>query len=163
VDTVDKSTRSRMMSAVRSKNTTLEVELRRRLFRLGYRYRLHEHGLPGKPDMVFPKYRAVVFVNGCFWHNHDCRFGALPATRRQWWRKKLEGNRKRDATTMGALHDQGWRTLVVWECSIRQKTGRRVTALQDVSARISRFLSSKQDKALISGPRIRVKTRRSGE
>ena len=162
MDTVDKATRSRMMSAVRSKNTTAEVELRRRLFRLGYRYRLHQRGLPGKPDMVFPKYRAVVFVNGCFWHNHDCRFGILPATRRQWWRKKLEGNRKRDTTVMDALHGQGWRTLVVWECSIRQKAGDRTTSLQDATARISRFLCSKQDKVVISGPRIRVKIRRSG-
>jgi len=142
MDNVAKSTRSRMMAAIRSKDTMPEVELRRCLFRLGYRYRLHQRSLPGKPDMVFPKYRAVVFVNGCFWHHHECRDVRMPATRRTWWRKKLEGNRKRDIGALRTLHKNGWRTLVVWECSIRRKPNPDA-AIRKVANQISRFLRSK--------------------
>lgn len=77
-----------MMAAIRSKDTNPELSLRRCLFGLGYRYRLHQRGLPGKPDMVFPKYGAVVFINGCFWHYHECKDVKMPATRREWWRWK---------------------------------------------------------------------------
>lgn len=150
MDTVDKETRSRMMAAVRSKDTRQEVALRRSLFRLGYRYRLHQKGLPGKPDMVFPKYRAVVFVNGCFWHYHECRDVKMPATRRAWWRRKLEGNRRRDEAALKALHDMGWRTLVVWECSIRRKKDPD-EAIRKVADCVSRFLRSKRKAAVISG------------
>jgi DNA mismatch endonuclease (patch repair protein) len=159
MDFVDKSTRSRMMAAVRSKNTRAEIEIRQRLFRLGFRYRLHGRNMPGKPDLIFPRYRAVVFINGCFWHNHDCQFGALPLTRRKWWRSKLEGNRKRDETVLSRLHEGGWRTIIVWECSFRQATRNREAMLDAVAARISRFLCSRRDKAVISSRRTRTKTR----
>jgi DNA mismatch endonuclease (patch repair protein) len=159
MDFVDKSVRSRMMAAVRSKNTKSEIEIRRRLFRLGFRYRLHGRDMPGKPDLIFPRYRAVVFINGCFWHNHDCQFGALPLTRRNWWRSKLEGNRKRDEKVLSILHEEGWRTLIVWECSFRKATRNRESVLNDIAGKISRFLCSRQGKAVISSYRIRVKMR----
>ena len=137
------------MAAIRSKNTKQEVALRLYLFKLGYRYRLHHRILPGKPDIVFPKYQAVVFVNGCFWHHHECRDVRLPATRSAWWRKKLEGNRRRDMATLKALWDMGWRTVVVWECSIRRKKDPDV-AVGKVADRISKFLISNRKRAIIS-------------
>ncbi len=149
MDTVDEKTRSRMMAAIRSKDTKPEMALRRCLFGLGYRYRLHQRGLPGKPDMVFPKYLAAVFVNGCFWHHHECRDVKMPTSRRAW-RKKLEGNRKRDVAALKALHDLGWRTLVVWECSIRRKKDPDA-AIRRVAGQVSRFLRSNRKRAVISG------------
>jgi DNA mismatch endonuclease (patch repair protein) len=139
-----------MMAAIRSEDTKPEVVLRRCLFGLEYRYRLHQSGLSGRPDMVFPKYRAVVFVNGCFWHHHGCRDVKMPTTRRAWWRRKLEGNRKRDMASLKALHEMGWRTLVVWECSIRRKKDPNA-AIRKVADRVSRFLRSKRKMAVISG------------
>lgn len=150
MDTVDKRTRSQMMAAIRSKDTKPELALRRCLFGLGYRYRLHQRDLPGRPDMVFLKHRAVVFVNGCFWHHHECWDVKMPTTRRAWWRKKLEGNRKRDVAALKALQDLGWRTLVVWECSIRRMKEPDKT-IRKVAGQVSRFLRSKQKIATISG------------
>jgi DNA mismatch endonuclease (patch repair protein) len=100
--------------------------------------------------MVFPKYRAVGFVNGCFWHHHGCRDVKMPATRRAWWRRKLEGNRKRDETVLKALHEMGWRTLVVWECSIRRKKDPDV-AIREVAGKVSHFLRSNRKMAVIAG------------
>lgn len=162
MDTVDSATRSRMMAAVRSKNTVAEVELRRCLFHLGYRYRLHVRGLPGTPDIVFPKYRAIVFLNGCFWHNHDCRFGALPTTRRRWWRKKLEGNRKHDSAVIASLLAQQWRALVIWECSFRRTGNKRAASLNSIADRVSGFLRSRRRMAVISGPVPRTQIRPAG-
>ncbi len=138
------------MAAIRSNDTDPEMVLRRRMFRLGYRYSLHRQDLPGKPDMVFPMYRAVVFVNGCFWHHHACRDVKMPATRRVWWRKKLEGNRQRDVAALNALWDMGWRMIVVWECSIRRKKDPD-EAIRKVADRVSRFLRSERKMTVISG------------
>ena len=151
MDTVSREARSRMMAAVRSKNTAVEFSIRRQLFARGFRYRLHPRELPGRPDMIFPKYHAVVFINGCFWHNHDCRFSRLPATRRAWWKKKLEGNRKRDAVVLSALSEMDWRTLVIWECSFRVPTAHRSAALEVVTRRATRFLLSNQRNLEIRG------------
>jgi DNA mismatch endonuclease (patch repair protein) len=150
MDTVDKETRSQIMAAIRSEDTKPEMALRRSLFRLGYRYRLHQRGLPGKPDMVFSKYGVVVFVNGCFWHHHECLDVKMPETQRAWWRKKLDGNRKRDVAVLKALHEMGWRTVVVWECSIR-RTKDLDAAMRKVAGQVSRFLRSKRKMAVISG------------
>lgn len=152
MDTVSKETRSRMMATVRSKNTATEFEVRRRLFARGFRYRLHARELPGKPDMIFPRYHAVVFIHGCFWHNHDCRFSRLPDTRQAWWKEKLEGNRKRDAAVLFMLRDMGWRTLVIWECSFRLPAAGRDAALGQVARRAARFLLSKRRALEISAP-----------
>ncbi|MBX3602816.1 MAG: DNA mismatch endonuclease Vsr [Rubrivivax sp.] len=107
------------MSRVRRSDTKPEMLIRRGLHASGLRYRLHDRRLPGRPDLVFPKYRAVVFVHGCFWHAHGCALSKLPATRREFWQKKLTDNAARDRRAIAALHADGWRVLVVWECALR--------------------------------------------
>lgn len=116
-DIVDQATRSRMMSGIRAKNTKGELLLRRGLHALGFRFRLHAPELPGKPDLVFPKYRAVIFVNGCFWHGHGCSLFKWPKSRQEFWTRKILGNQERDKRVHAAIADLGWRVGVVWECS----------------------------------------------
>lgn len=120
-DVVDAQTRSRMMSGIGPKDTKPEMILRRALHSMGFRFRLHDKRLPGKPDLVFPGRRAVVFVHGCFWHRHDdCRYAATPATRPEFWAAKFDGNVSRDARAREALLRAGWRFGVVWECGLRK-------------------------------------------
>lgn len=107
------------MSRIRGTDTKIEQAIRKGLHILGLRYRLGGAGLPGKPDLVFPRYRTVVFVHGCFWHGHDCHLFRLPKTRTEFWRQKIEGNRERDARVIRNLEAAGWRVLVVWECGWR--------------------------------------------
>jgi len=119
-DIVDKTTRSRMMAGIRGKDTKPELAIRKALHAMGFRFRLHRKDLPGRPDIVLPKYQLVIFVHGCFWHRHPgCSFAATPATRPKFWKAKLEGNRRRDVEKQKALRDQGWRVFTVWECGIR--------------------------------------------
>jgi len=118
-DIVDSATRSRMMSGIRGKNTKPEILIRSKLHRQGFRFRLHVRDLPGKPDIVLPRYRAAIFVHGCFWHGHDCPLFKLPSTRRDFWREKIERNQKNDLNAKKLLLDSGWRVGVVWECAIR--------------------------------------------
>ena len=132
------------MSSVRSKNTKPELEIRRRLFIMGFRYRLHRQDLVGKPDMVFRKHSTVVFVHGCFWHQHGCRFSQLPTTRREWWKKKLEGNNIRDKKAVAALRSQGWRILMIWECGFRKHGIRNAAALDKIALKTFKFLHSRQ-------------------
>jgi len=143
-DVVDKQTRSRMMSSVRAKNTKFELEVRRRLFAMGFRYRLHQRNLLGTPDMVLPKYSTVIFTNGCFWHNHGCALSALPHTRHVWWKKKLEKNRLRDGEVVTKLKELGWRILIIWECSFRRPRINRSDALDRVASRAGKFLKSRR-------------------
>jgi len=119
VDVVDKATRSRMMAGIKGKNTWPELALRYRLHAAGLRYRLHRRQLPGTPDLVFPKFGCVIFVHGCFWHWHECRYSKIPATRRMFWIEKLGANRERDRKAVAQLIASGWRCAIVWECSIR--------------------------------------------
>lgn len=120
-DIVDAATRSRMMAGIRSTNTRPELMIRKALHAHGFRYRLHPRNVPGKPDMAFPRYRAAVFVHGCFWHGHDCPLFRLPGTRRDFWAAKITRNRQRDAAVAGQLKQAGWRALTIWECAIRGK------------------------------------------
>ena len=107
------------MRAVKSKNTKPEMIVRKTLHALGYRYRLNVKTLPGSPDLVFPKYRAVIFVHGCFWHGHACKRGArLPKTNQDYWRKKIARNVARDAKNSEALRALGWRVITLWECEL---------------------------------------------
>lgn len=123
VDIVNPETRSRMMAGIRGKDTKPELVLRRALHASGLRYRLHGAKLPGKPDLVFAKYRAAVFVHGCFWHRHrNCRFATIPATRAEFWETKFSANVQRDARNEAALRDAGWRIAVVWECSMKERS-----------------------------------------
>jgi DNA mismatch endonuclease (patch repair protein) len=108
------------MSRVRAKNTKPEVVLRRALHGLGYRFRLHRKDLPGTPDIVFPSRRKVLFVHGCYWHGHECRWGKLPKSRLEYWQPKIEANRARDARHVADLERSGWAAMVVWQCELRQ-------------------------------------------
>ena len=121
-DVHDKATRSYNMSRIKSKNTKPEILVRKFLFANGFRYRLYDKKLPGKPDIVLPKYKTVIFVNGCFWHGHEnCKYFKIPKTRSDWWQDKIERNIKRDAKVRDELRQIGWRTMVIWECQLKPK------------------------------------------
>ncbi len=121
MDTVDKATRSRIMARVGQRDTGPEMRLRLALHRMGFRYRLHDKRLPGSPDIVFPKFGAVVFVHGCFWHSHGCRYSTKPGTRQKFWQEKFHANVERDRKKSQDLIDDGWRVLVVWECALKSQ------------------------------------------
>lgn len=135
MDLLTRSQRSAVMSAVKSKDTVPELTVRKLIHGLGYRYRLHGKGLPGKPDLVFRGRQAIIFIHGCFWHRHPgCALARLPKSRIDFWEPKLSANRLRDRRNERALRTQGWRVLVIWECQIA-KTERLI-------ARIRRFLDA---------------------
>lgn len=119
MDIVDKQTRSRMMAGIRAVNTKPETFIRSSLHKMGFRFRIHVKNMPGKPDVVLPRYQAVVLVHGCFWHGHECNIFKWPSTRREFWRKKINDTRKRDSVNFAKLHESGWRVAVIWECEIR--------------------------------------------
>ena len=113
--------RSRNMAAIRGRDTKPEILVRVALHALGYRFRLHRRDLPGSPDIVLPKYRTVIFVHGCFWHSHDCRYGRVtPATRSEFWSKKRSGTVARDLKKTEELKEQSWRVLTIWECETKE-------------------------------------------
>ncbi|HGG60223.1 MAG TPA: DNA mismatch endonuclease Vsr [Gammaproteobacteria bacterium] len=134
VDTLTRLERSERMSRVRGKDTKPEMIVRRLVHSMGYRYRLHDAKLPGKPDLVFAGKRKVIFVHGCFWHRHGdcCPLTRLPKSRLDFWKPKLEGNRRRDERNQRHLRELGWDYLIIWECEIRNQSGLR--------ERITRFL-----------------------
>lgn len=110
------------MGGIRSKNTKPELTLRKALHRMGFRYRLHVSNLPGHPDIVLPKYKAAIFVHGCFWHGHNCRYFKWPKSNTVFWKDKITGNKKRAKKSERQLNKAGWRTLVVWECELGKVT-----------------------------------------
>ena len=110
------------MAAIKGADTKPELQIRRALHAAGFRYRLHVQVLPGKPDLVLPRFRAVIFVNGCFWHQHDCHLFKWPATREEFWRAKIGRNVENDARAIAALEASGWRIATVWECALKGKT-----------------------------------------
>ena len=130
-DIVNRQTRSRMMSGIRNKNTGIEVSARKALFHRGYRYRLNDSKLAGKPDLVLPKYRTVVFINGCFWHGHGCSLFRLPASNTGFWKDKIQKNRDRDRKNIDTLTGQGWRVAIIWECAIRGKGDEALKSMAD--------------------------------
>jgi len=107
------------MSGIRSKNTRPEIYIRQSLHRAGFRFRLHAKDLPGKPDILLPRFRAAILVHGCFWHGHSCRYFKLPATRTDFWRNKIQRNRENDLKAHKKLRDMDWRVATIWECAIR--------------------------------------------
>jgi DNA mismatch endonuclease, patch repair protein len=137
-DKLSKERRSWNMSRIRGKNTAPEKVVRSMLHRMGYRFRLHGEGLPGRPDIVLPKYQTVVFVHGCFWHRHQgCKNCTTPTNNRKFWLKKLEGNAARDMVKQRALWKLGWRVIVVWECETE-----RPQDLERLRSRLSVVLGS---------------------
>jgi DNA mismatch endonuclease (patch repair protein) len=137
-----------MMSGIKGRDTKPELMIRRALHARGYRYRLHSPAVPGKPDLFLRRYRAVIFVHGCFWHGHDCHLFKLPSTRMEFWKQKIDRNRARDAEVEAALREQGWRRLVVWECALKGKTRLDFEALID---RLCDWLASGPDNSEIAG------------
>jgi len=127
--------RSRIMAAVKSKDTSPELVVRRIVHGLGFRYRLHVAGLPGAPDLVFPRLRKIVIVNGCFWHMHACGACRIPASRRGYWVAKLNRNAARDKRTRRALRRLGWSVLVVWECQTKPRIS------EPLQSRLAKFLA----------------------
>ncbi|MFZ5552096.1 MAG: very short patch repair endonuclease [Bacteroidota bacterium] len=119
-DVHSKEIRSFNMSRIKGKDTKPEMLVRKFLFSNGIRYRLHDKKLPGKPDMVFPKYKKVVFIHGCFWHGHEnCKYFVVPKTRTEWWLNKINSNKKKDIESVYALKKQGWKVITIWECELK--------------------------------------------
>lgn len=137
MDTLTREQRSERMSRVRARNTGPELAVRQALHARGYRYRLHDKRLPGKPDLVFSSRRKVIFVHGCFWHRHSgCSLARLPKSRLDFWQTKLEGNKHRDARHLEQLRELGWSVLVVWECELRD--------MPTLVARLEAFLNEQE-------------------
>jgi DNA mismatch endonuclease (patch repair protein) len=137
--------RSKNMQAIRHKNTTPELLIRRLLHARGFRFRLHVRDLAGSPDIVLPKFRAAIFVHGCFWHGHGCHLFKLPQTRREFWENKINTNRARDVRNMAALQHGGWRVLTVWECAIKGRFRQPEDVLVDS---IERWIRSDSEMAV---------------
>ncbi|NLO51610.1 MAG: DNA mismatch endonuclease Vsr [Bacteroidales bacterium] len=123
-DVHDKKTRSYNMSRIKGKNTKPEILVRKFLHKNGYRYRLNYSKLPGKPDIVLPKYKTAIFINGCFWHGHKgCKFFVIPKTRTEWWLEKINGTINRDKIKIKELEKQGWNMITLWECELKPEKG----------------------------------------
>jgi DNA mismatch endonuclease (patch repair protein) len=127
------------MSRIRSKDTKPEMIVRKFLFSKGFRYRLHDKNLPGRPDVVLPKYKTVIFIHGCFWHGHEgCRYFVVPKTRTEWWLNKINTNHSKDLAAEDKLRSLGWRIIIVWECEL--KPGCRETVLSGIQELLTRTL-----------------------
>jgi DNA mismatch endonuclease (patch repair protein) len=121
-DVHNKQTRSYNMSRIRSSNTKPEMLVRKFLHANGFRYKLHDKTLPGKPDIVLPKYNTIIFIHGCFWHGHNkCKYFKIPQTRTQWWLDKINRNKANDAKAVKALKKEGWKVITVWECRLKKE------------------------------------------
>lgn len=142
-DVVDVATRSRMMAGIRSKNTKPETMVRKGLHARGFRYSLHPKNLPGKPDIVMPKWRVAIFVHGCFWHMHGCSLSKMPASNAAFWDSKLAANRHRDEYVKQQLAQAGWRTATVWECATRGKTA--IEKLPDLLDRLANWIRNQAE------------------
>jgi DNA mismatch endonuclease (patch repair protein) len=141
MDIVNKEKRSEMMSGIRSQNTNPELLIRKGLFKSGYRYRINNNKIYGKPDIVLKKYKAVIFIHGCFWHGHlGCKYFKIPKSNTQFWIDKIDRNRKRDAEVLNFLHATGWRICIIWECAIRGRS--QLKDLEKTIRKISRWLKS---------------------
>jgi len=149
-DVVSPEKRSQMMAGIKGKNTKPEIAIRKALFAQGWRYRIHDKRLPGTPDLVFPGRKAVIFVEGCYWHGHDCHLFRLPSSRTEFWAKKIEGNRQRDIRVREELQTLGWRHLTVWECALKGRTRLPFPAVVDT---IVEWLESPEPVGEIEGTR----------
>lgn len=137
MDVFSKEKRSKVMAAIRSKNTRPEIIVRKYLFAKGFRFRINHPRLPGHPDIVLRKYRTCIFVNGCFWHGHDCQYGHLPKTNVVFWKNKINRNRERDREEQRKLAQMGWHCIIVWECEL--KPSERDRTLQSLEYTLNRI------------------------
>ena len=152
-DIVKPEIRSRMMAGIRGRDTRPELQIRSALHRRGFRFRLYRRDLPGKPDLVFPKYRAVILVHGCFWHGHDCHLFRWPGTREEFWRNKITSNRERDRRQLSTLLETGWRVATIWECALK---GRERLPMQMVIERCAEWLKSGGTELELRGNETRI-------
>lgn len=140
MDVHDKETRSYNMSCIKGNNTRPEEIVRRYLFSQGFRYRKNDKRLPGTPDIVLPKYKTVIFVNGCFWHGHEgCRYFVVPKTNTEFWTNKIETNRKRDIRKINDLQTLGWKVIVVWECQLKKPINH--STLKNISSELNNMIT----------------------
>jgi len=139
-DVHSKETRSFNMSRIRSRDTKPEIRVRKFLFSTGFRYRLHVKKLPGKPDIVLPKYKTVIFIHGCFWHGHEgCRYFVVPKTRTEWWLEKIGRNKTNDLRSENTLKEMGWKVINIWECEIKTQelfSGRMMGVLKEIAPKV---------------------------
>lgn len=149
VDQITSERRSRNMAAIKAKDTAIEIHIRKILFSEGFRYRLHQKNLPGKPDVVLAKYKTAIFIHGCFWHGHQCHLGTLPKTNTDFWAKKFNLNTNRDLITTQSLLNLGWKVIVIWECAIK---GKSKLSSEILKLRISSSIRERTEKLInISG------------
>jgi DNA mismatch endonuclease (patch repair protein) len=135
-DVHTKEQRSYNMSRIKGKDTNPELLVRRFLHAQGFRYKLHDKSLPGKPDLVLPKYKTVIFINGCFWHGHaNCKFFKVPQTRTDWWLNKINSNKANDEKTVKALKKEGWKVIVIWTCKLKKN---KLRILEKIASRIKK-------------------------
>ncbi len=142
-DVHSRAVRSKNMAAIRGKDTRPEVVVRKYLFSQGFRYRKNDSGLPGKPDIVLPKYHTVIFVNGCFWHHHDCRYFVWPKNNAEFWKEKISRNVERDNANVEKLIESGWHVIIIWECKLKNNSEDTLSGLvneiKDQDERISKI------------------------
>ena len=144
------------MSQIKGKDTSIEVNVRKALFKDGFRFRKNVKELPGKPDVVLPKYKTVIFIHGCFWHGHNCPLYKIPTTRTEFWKNKLEGNRKRDLLNKKKLMKMSWRIVSVYECSWRLCKIDRDTKFDQISSRVIDFILNGTNQTLTIQGRGRI-------
>jgi len=150
-DIVSPEVRSRMMAGIRGKDTRPEMLIRSGLHRLGFRFRLHDRHLLGRPDIVLKRYNAVIFINGCFWHGHDCHLFRWPSSRREFWRAKIFRNREIDEMAVHRLNEAGWRVLTFWECALKGRTRLRPETVPET---IRNWLLSRKRFGEIRGKKV---------
>lgn len=139
VDIVSSEKRSQMMAGIKGKDTKPELLIRKALHKKGFRYRIHDKSLPGKPDIVLPKYKAVIFVHGCFWHAHSCHLFKWPSTKSDFWQAKISRNKELDLINFNKLLDEGWRIGIMWECAVK---GKHKHSIEFVTSKITEWLLS---------------------
>ncbi|MCY3833285.1 MAG: very short patch repair endonuclease [Chloroflexi bacterium] len=147
-DSFSSAKRSQIMSNIRAKDTAPEMQIRKGLHALGFRYRLHDSKLPGKPDLVFPRFESVIFVNGCFWHGHSCHLFRWPTSNEEYWKPKISRTIERDKENLRLLKERGWRILVIWECAFR---GRFRFPMENVIEMASDWLVSNRQACELKG------------
>ena len=148
MDVLTKEQRRLNMRRIRAKNTKPEMRVRRGLHAAGFRYKLHDQSLPGKPDIVFPKYKCVIFVNGCFWHGHECALFRWPKENKSFWEKKIRGNKFRDRINEVKLESLGWRIIVIWECAFK---GRQKYSDEEFLSEVASLIKSDSSFSEIKG------------